>query len=141
VVRFPSLSATTAAATTATATAAGISNSRGLLHHALEKSAISLSTFLTFRVTTTPVPTDPPPQNKKSCTLIPGRLERDVLAYNRAASEVTKGLGVCDMHKVITDHCGVGYSSCDIAQCGGPHFPGRGFVMLGEAMARCVTAA
>eukprot|EP00662_Eupelagonemidae_sp_cell21_P054676 gene54676-14789_t len=27
-------------------------------------------------------------------------------------------IGTCDMHKVITDHCGVGYRSCDIAQCG-----------------------
>ena len=92
-------------------------------------------------VTTTPVPTNPPPQHGKPCTLIPGRLETDVLAYNQAAAKVTAGLGVCDLHKTITDYCGVGYRSCDIAQCGGPHFPGKGFVMLGEAMARCVTAA
>ena len=34
------------------------------------------------------------------------------------------GVGVCDMHKTITDYCGVGYRTCDIAQCGGPRPPG-----------------
>ena len=97
-----------------------------------------------YWVTTTPVPTNPPPDPKtgKSCTLIPGRLESSVLKYNAAAADVVKtvsGMDTCDMHKVINDHCGTGYSTCDIAQCGGPHFPGKGFEMLGEAMAACVT--
>ena len=92
-------------------------------------------------VSTTPVPTNPPPQNGKPCTLIPGRLEKDVVSYNKAAAAVFKGIGSCDMHKFITDYCGVGYSTCDIAQCGGPHFPGKGFHMLGNAMAKCIRHA
>jgi len=99
-------------------------------------------------VTTTPVPTDPPPQQGKPCTLIPGRLESQVLLYNKAAAAVVAqeashhrrqhNVSVCDVHKVITDHCKVGYKACDWAQCGGPHFPGPGFAALGAAMAECV---
>lgn len=51
--------------------------------------------------TTTPVPTDPPPEGGKPCTLIPGRLESSVLAYNRAAAGVIaahRGVAVCDLH-------------------------------------------
>lgn len=94
-------------------------------------------------VTTTPCPTNPPPTKQgKSCVLIPGRLESDVLKYNAvAASMISHAVdGVCDMHTVINDYCGVGYSTCDIAQCGGPHFPGKGFEMLGAAMTACVLA-
>ena len=96
-------------------------------------------------VTTTPVPTDPPPdpETNKSCVLIPGRIETDVLEYNAAALEVVTGRvhGVCDLHGVVTDHCGEGYKTCDIAQCAGPHFVGDGFPMLGRAMAQCVRSA
>merc|ERR1712194_188102 len=40
-----------------------------------------------FWVTTTSVPTDPPPDPKtgKSCVLLPGRIESDVVRYNSAA--------------------------------------------------------
>eukprot|EP01079_Euglenida_sp_SAG-EU17-18_P007978 gene7978-1424_t len=43
----------------------------------------------TVWATTTPVPTDPPPDPKsgKSCALIPGRLEQDVISYNVAAKQ------------------------------------------------------
>jgi hypothetical protein len=96
---------------------------------------------------TTPVPTDPP----ANCTLIPGRLEVDVQRYNAAADALVALVNAqqpqparirsCDLHGVITAHCGDGYRACDIAQCGGPHFNETGFQMLGAAAAACVTAA
>ena len=43
-------------------------------------------------------------------------LARETLQVMRAAG----GMGVCDMHSVITDYCGMGYKTCDIAQCAGP---------------------
>lgn len=90
--------------------------------------------------TITPVPTNPP----ANCTLIPGRLESNVLTYNAAAAgavQKTPGMVSCDLHKVITDFCGVGYSTCSITQCGGPHFSPLGFAMLGNASAACIRAA
>jgi hypothetical protein len=72
------------------------------------------------------------------------RLEVDVLRYNTAALEAVRNVAdvhVCDLHKIITDHCGANYSTCDIAQCRGPHFVGDGFEMLGEAVAKCVQTA
>ena len=84
----------------------------------------------------TPVPTDPAP----ACVLLPGRLETNVLAYNAAADAVVArhtGVRACDLHKVITDACGVGYAACNITQCGGPHFSAAGFQMLGDKMAQC----
>merc|ERR1712086_17197 len=96
-------------------------------------------------VSTTPVPTDPPPQKganpagEDNCTLVPGRLEVDVIRYNTAAAAVAASAGVhtCDLHTVIEERCGQGYGQCDIAQCGGPHFQPGGFRMLGEALAKC----
>lgn len=90
----------------------------------------------------TPVPTTPPPQ----CVLLPGRLESDVLAYNAAAARAVAVVGAgrvasCDLHKVIDDVCGVGYASCAIAQCAGPHFSAAGFALLGNAVAGCIAAA
>ena len=90
----------------------------------------------------TPVPTNPPSQ----CVLLPGRLESNVLAYNAAAARTVEAVGAgrvksCDLHKVIDDFCGVGYASCSIAQCAGPHFSEEGFSMLGNAVAGCVAAA
>ena len=84
----------------------------------------------------TPVPTDPAP----ACVLLPGRLEKDVLAYNAAADAAVAArarVKSCDLHKAITDVCGVGYSACSIAQCGGPHFTAEGFTLLGQKMAQC----
>jgi hypothetical protein len=72
--------------------------------------------------------------------LLPGRLEKDVLAYNAAADAVVArhaGVRSCDLHKVITDACGVGYANCSITQCGGPHFTEAGFALLGAKMAQC----
>lgn len=91
-------------------------------------------------VTTTPVPTNPPPKAGKSCVLLPGRLETDVLRYNVAARHVLDGsdVPICDLHGFVTDFCGVGYSSCNITQCGGPHFSEAGFSMLGQKVAECV---
>ena len=96
-------------------------------------------------VATTPVPTNPPPQNGKDCTLIPGRLESQVLLYNQyAASTVAaatgRAVGTINLHKVITDYCGVGYPQCNITQCAGPHFSSSGFAMLGQAVAKAVLA-
>ena len=57
------------------------------------------------------MPTDPPPQDGKSCVLLPGRLEKDVLAYNAVAAKVMAAAGsipTCDVHKAVTDVCGVG---------------------------------
>jgi hypothetical protein len=90
----------------------------------------------------TPVPTDPPPQ----CALLPGRLERDVLAYNAAAAAAVAVAGAgrvaaCDLHAVVDGVCGAGYSACAIAQCGGPHFTEAGFALLGGAVAACVEGA
>jgi hypothetical protein len=100
---------------------------------------------------TTPVPTDPP----ANCTLIPGRLEVDVQRYNAVADAMvalvnaqqpqqppsqTDRIRTCDLHGVITAHCGATYRSCDIAQCGGPHFSEAGFQLLGARAAACVTA-
>ena len=89
----------------------------------------------------TPVPTDPAPE----CVLIPGRLEKDVIAYNVAADAVVQAtggrVGSCDLHKVITDYCGVGYSNCSITQCAGPHFTPEGFTMLAQKAVECVAAA
>ena len=56
-------------------------------------------------VTTTAVPTNPPPQKGKNpvggdnCTLVPGRTEVNVLRYNAAAAAVMTTLGVptCDL--------------------------------------------
>ena len=62
-------------------------------------------------VATTPVPTDPPPQAGKSCVLLPGRLEKDVLAYNAVAAKVMTAAGsvpTCDVHTAVTAVCGVG---------------------------------
>lgn len=90
--------------------------------------------------TITPVPTNPP----QDCVLIPGRLESNVIAYNAAAAGVVQqvpGVTSCDLHKVIDDFCGVGYSTCSIAQCQGPHFTALGFAMLGNASAACIVAA
>ena len=90
--------------------------------------------------TITPVPFDPPPQ----CVLIPGRLETDVLRYNAAADAAIAGhqriIEKCDLHGAITAHCGANYSSCDIAQCAGPHFTEAGFALLANASAACVTS-
>lgn len=85
------------------------------------------------------VPTNPP----SNCTLIPGRLESNVLAYNAAAAKVVAVTQadrflINDLHKVITDVCGVGYASCPIAQCAGPHFQAAGFELLAGAVAGCV---
>jgi hypothetical protein len=33
-----------------------------------------------------------------------------------------KKVSQCDVHAAVVQHCGVGYSACDIAQCKGPHF-------------------
>ena len=89
----------------------------------------------------TPVPTDPAPQ----CVLIPGRLEKDVLAYTAAADATVQAAGgrmrSCDLHRVITDFCGVGYASCNITQCAGPHFTEQGFEMLAAKAVACATAA
>lgn len=87
-------------------------------------------------VTTTPVPTNPP----EECVLIPGRLENDVVSYNAAAGAIVDDLGLleCDLHSVINDYCGEGYSSCNITQCKGPHFSPEGFSMLGQSLAQCV---
>jgi len=92
--------------------------------------------------TITPVPTDPPPQ----CVLLPGRLEKDVLAYNAAAARAVAVVGAgrvatCDLHRVIDDACGAGYASCALAQCAGPHFSAAGFALLGNAVAGCVVEA
>ena len=88
-------------------------------------------------LSTTPVPTNPPP----ACILIPGRLESQVLAYNAAAAAVAaaaaRPVRVCDLHAVITDFCGAGYSACNITQCGGPHFTNQGWQLLGRALAGC----
>jgi arylsulfatase B len=88
---------------------------------------------------TTPVPTDPP----ANCTLLPGRLESAVLEYNQAAAGVVAALGggvrQCDLHGVITSYCGSGYATCNITQCGGPHFTAGGWKLLASAMARCGT--
>ena len=90
---------------------------------------------------TTPVPTNPP----ANCTLIPGRLESAVGAYNAAADAVVAGLagrvGSCDLHGVVDRACGAGYASCAIAQCGGPHFTAKGWALLGAAAAACGGAA
>ena len=63
------------------------------------------------------------------------------MAYNDAADAVVAEhaprVSSCDLHKVITDFCGVGYSNCSITQCAGPHFSAQGFAMLGSAMAAC----
>jgi hypothetical protein len=48
-----------------------------------------------------------------------------VLAYNTAAADVVamkKKVSQCDVHAAVVQHCGMGYSACDIAQCKGPHF-------------------
>lgn len=96
-------------------------------------------------VATTPVPTNPPPQKGKDCTLIPGRLESQVLLYNQyAASTVAAAAGsaipTIDIHSTITDYCGAGYAQCNITQCAGPHFSKEGFAMLGQAVAKAVSA-
>jgi hypothetical protein len=90
-------------------------------------------------MTTTPVPTDPPPQ----CVLIPRRLQTDVTAYNAAAAGVVgaAGMPTCDLEAVITSVCGPVYATCPIAQCQGPHFTEAGFQLLGAAAAGCVTRA
>lgn len=90
---------------------------------------------------TTPVPTNPPP----ACILIPGRLESSVIAYNDAADAVVADAAgrvlSCDLHAVITDYCGVNYStSCNITQCAGPHFTPAGFALLGAKAASCVSS-
>lgn len=66
--------------------------------------------------------------------------------YNAAADAVVAAVpgqrvASCDLHGVITAHCGATYASCDIAQCGGPHFTAAGFTMLGDAAAACVSPA
>lgn len=118
---------------------------QGMLTSVLMEAAslIEPQTALVW-MTTTPVPTAP----NASCTLIPGRLESDVLAYNRAAQAAIANTGLpagrvrtCDLHSVITAVCGVGYSSCPIAQCAGPHFNDLGFTLLGNAAAACVLQA
>ena len=87
----------------------------------------------------TPVPTNPP----KNCTLIPGRLESQVGVFNSAAAEAVKAAArtvrLCDLHQVIVDYCGAGYSSCNITQCAGPHFSSVGWELLGSSAARCIT--
>ena len=109
----------------------------GFVGAALDALAAALrpgATIIWARIT--PVPTDPAPQ----CVLLPGRLEKDVVAYNAAADAVVaakKGVKSCDLHKVITDVCGVGYAACNITQCGGPHFSAEGFALLGQKMAQC----
>jgi hypothetical protein len=88
-------------------------------------------------MTTTPVPSSPPP----NCTLIPGRVESSVLAYNAAAAEVVAKLPsvkVCDLHAAITAYCGVGYSSCNISQCAGPHFTSEGWQLLATTAEGCL---
>jgi hypothetical protein len=63
----------------------------------------------------TPVPTDPP----ANCTLIPGRLESNVKLYNSVADAVLaqqNRITTCDLHSVINNYCGAGYSSCNITQ-------------------------
>jgi len=109
----------------------------GKLSRALKPSAV----LLWARIT--PVPTNPAPE----CVLIPGRLETSVAEYNSAADAVVARAAAarpatrsCDLHRVITDHCGVGYSACDWAQCKGPHFSDAGFAALGEAMVACAAA-
>lgn len=91
--------------------------------------------------TITPVPTNP----NSSCVLIPGRIESNVLAYNAEAKSVVTNLNfpvsTCDLHTVITNYCGVGYSTCNITQCRGPHFSDAGFALLGNAVANCVQQA
>jgi hypothetical protein len=81
-------------------------------------------------MSTTPVPTNP----TRNCTLIPGRLESSVLAYNAAAAAVVsasaRDVRVCDLHKVIDDYCGAGYATCNITQCGGPHYSSDGWRLL-----------
>ena len=72
----------------------------------------------------------------------------DVLRYNARAAAVVgahggklpsgRPIGVCDLHAVINAHCGANYTTCDIAQCKGPHFTEPGFAMLGDALAKCV---
>jgi len=91
--------------------------------------------------TITPVPTNP----NSSCVLLPGRIETNVLAYNAAAQSVLQKLPfhvrTCDLHSIITNYCGVGYSTCNITQCGGPHFTDTGFTMLGNAVVNCIQNA
>ena len=91
-------------------------------------------------LTTTPVPTNPP----ANCTLIPGRLESSVLRYNSAAAAVAaaapRAVRVCDLHAAITGFCGAGYATCNITQCGGPHFTAEGFQLLGRTLAACGVA-
>ena len=88
-------------------------------------------------MSTTPVPTNPAP----NCTLIPGRLESSVLAYNAAAAAVVsaaaRDVPVCDLHKTINDYCGAGYATCNITQCGGPHYSSVGWQLLASAVTRC----
>lgn len=88
-------------------------------------------------MTTTPVPTNPP----ANCTLIPGRLESQVVSYNAAAAAVVASLErpvrVCDLHEVINGYCGAGYATCNITQCAGPHFSEVGWELLASKAARC----
>ena len=103
----------------------------------LARAARADARLLWMRIT--PVPTDPAP----ACVLIPGRLESSVLAYNAAADAAAAQqprVRSCDLHKVITDYCGVGYASCNITQCAGPHFSELGFSMLAKKAVACATA-
>ena len=88
-------------------------------------------------MSTTPVPTNPP----GNCTLIPGRVESQVAAYNAAAAAVVaaqaRAVRVCDLHAVINDYCGEGYSVCNITQCAGPHFSDVGWELLARKAAQC----
>lgn len=95
-----------------------------------------------------PVPTNPTP----ACVLLPGRLQSDVSRYNAAGDAVFAALGgagapaagrvtTCDLEGVVNGVCGVGYASCNITQCAGPHFTEPGFAILGGAVAGCVGKA
>ena len=86
-------------------------------------------------VTTTPVPTNATDSLQPSCP--EGILERDVIAYNTAMTEIakTEGAGLIDLHGAVVRACGAGYSSCVLQAPNNPHFEAAGWALLAKEVA------
>ena len=91
--------------------------------------------------TTTPVPSNASSPSTAACP--EGILDRDVIAYNAAATAIAEqhGVAVLDLHKVVVDACGgqLGYSACpSIQETENPHFLDKGWALLARAVAQAV---
>jgi acyl-CoA thioesterase-1 len=95
-------------------------------------------------INTTPVPTNPDPNNKTSLVM-PPRFDTDVQAFNIAAATImaAESVPIHDLYSVVHNHCAGGpppksYASCDWQLPNNVHYKAAGWKALANDVASAV---